>query len=50
MDDPEFESPLMTQYLGALAGSEKLYINIDHLKLGAKSAKYHSHSIKEEFF
>ena len=50
MDDSAFTSPLTTQYLGALAGSEKLYINIDRLKPGAKSAKYHSHSLNEEFF
>ncbi len=49
-DDPKFESAMCTKYLGALAGSDKIYVNIDSLKPGAKSAKYHSHSIKEEFF
>ena len=49
-DDPKFESELMTKYIGALAGSEKLYINIDSLKPGAKSSKFHSHTLKEEFF
>lgn len=39
-----------TQYLGKLAGSEKIYINIDKVQPGAKSAKYHSHSMQEEFF
>ena len=50
IDDPNFESDLKTKYLGALAGSEKLYVNIDFVKPGAKSVKYHSHSLQEEFF
>jgi len=50
IDDPKFESKLRTKYLGAAAGSEKLYINIDYVKPGAKSVKYHSHSTQEEFF
>jgi uncharacterized cupin superfamily protein len=50
MDDPSFESPLKTKYLGALAGSERIYLNIDYVKPGARSAKYHSHSLTEEFF
>jgi uncharacterized cupin superfamily protein len=50
MDDPSFESPLKTKYLGALAGSERIYVNIDYVKPGAKSAKYHSHALTEEFF
>ncbi len=50
VDDPKFESAMRTRYLSALAGSDKIYINIDSLKPGAKSAKYHFHSIKEEFF
>ena len=50
IDDPKFVSKLRTKYLGAAAGSEKLYINIDYVKPGGKSAKYHSHSHKEEFF
>ncbi len=41
---------MSTKYLGALAGSERLYVNVDYLKPGAKSAKYHSHSKQEEFF
>jgi uncharacterized cupin superfamily protein len=49
-DDPGFESPLKTKYLSALAGSERIYVNIDYVKPGAKSAKYHSHSLTEEFF
>jgi len=50
IDDPGFESKMKTLYLGAAAGSEKLYVNIDHVKPGAKSVKYHSHSEQEEFF
>ncbi len=50
IDDPKFESKLRTKYLGAAAGSEKLYINIDYVKPGGKSVKYHSHSHQEEFF
>ena len=49
-DDPGFESRLKTKYLGALAGSERIYVNIDYVKPGAKSVKYHSHSLQEEFF
>jgi uncharacterized cupin superfamily protein len=41
---------LMTQCLGAAAGSERLYVNIDTVPPGAYSAKYHSHSNQEEFF
>ena len=50
IDDPKFESKLRTKYLGAAAGSEKLYINIDYVKPGGNSVKYHSHSGQEEFF
>lgn len=50
IDDPKFETKLRTKYLGAAAGSEKLYINIDYVKPGGKSVKYHSHSHQEEFF
>lgn len=50
IDDPKFESKLRTKYLGTAAGSEKLYINIDYVRPGGKSVKYHSHSHQEEFF
>ena len=50
MDDPRGKSAMTTKYLGALAGSERLYVNVDYLKPGAKSAKYHSHTKQEEFF
>jgi uncharacterized cupin superfamily protein len=48
--DSRFESGLKTKYLGALGGSEKIYVNIDYVKPGAESVKYHSHSLQEEFF
>jgi uncharacterized cupin superfamily protein len=44
VDDPHFESKMKTAYLGAAAGSEKIYVDIDYVKPGAKSVKYHSHS------
>ena len=50
IEDPKFESKLRTKYLSAAAGSEKLYVNIDYIKPGGKSSKYHSHSHQEEFF
>ena len=50
IDDPEFESEMKTAYLGAAAGSNRIYVNIDYVKPGAKSVKYHSHSSQEEFF
>jgi uncharacterized cupin superfamily protein len=50
VDDPEFELEMKTVYLGTAAGSEKIYVNIDYVKPGAKSVKYHSHSRQEEFF
>jgi uncharacterized cupin superfamily protein len=50
VDDPTFQSKMSTKRLGDLAGSERLYVNIDYVKPGAKSAKYHFHSSQEEFF
>ncbi len=50
INDPKFEGAVKTLYLGHCAGSIKIYVNIDFVKPGAKSAKYHSHSIQEEFF
>jgi uncharacterized cupin superfamily protein len=50
VDDPEFVSRMKTAYLGAAAGSERIYVNIDYVKPDAKSVKYHSHSRQEEFF
>ena len=42
IDDPDFSSGLKTKFLGALGGSERLYVNIDYVKPGCKSVKYHS--------
>lgn len=50
MDDPQFESAMKTAYLGAAAGSQRIYVNVDYVKPGAKSVKCHSHSRQEEFF
>src|SRR5437879_10322802 len=50
VDDPNFRTKMKTLHLGAAAGSQKLYVNIDHVKPGAKSVKYHTHSRQEEFF
>ena len=41
---------LLTQSLGAAAGSQKIYVNIDRVPPNAFSTKYHSHSQQEEFF
>jgi len=50
IDDPNFKSGLQTQSLGKLAGSKDIYVNIDLVKPGRESTKYHSHSVQEEFF
>jgi len=50
ISDRAFSQKLQVLMLGAAAGSERLYVNIDRLKPGAKSCKYHSHSMQEEFF
>ncbi len=39
-----------TRQLGALAGSRKLYVNIDVIPPGAASTQYHAHTLQEEFF
>ncbi len=41
---------MTTLLLGHAGGSERLYSNIDRLGPGAKSCKFHSHSLQEEFF
>lgn len=48
--DPDFQSKLKTVLIGDAIGCEKFYVNIDYVKPGAKSVKYHSHSKQEEFF
>jgi uncharacterized cupin superfamily protein len=50
ISDPDLGAKLQTLMLGAAARSERLYVNIDRVKPGAKSCKYHSHSLQEEFF
>lgn len=40
----------ITKFLGGACGSQKIYVNIDVLPPGAYSAKYHAHSLQEEFF
>jgi uncharacterized cupin superfamily protein len=44
------EVGLTTRMLGMAGGSERIYVNIDSVPVGAYSAKYHSHSSQEEFF
>ena len=50
IDDPNFQTKMRTLHLGAAAASQRLYVNIDYVKPGAKSVKYHAHSRQEEFF
>lgn len=50
MYDPDFQSKLKTILIGDAIGCEKIYVNIDYVKPGAESVKYHSHSTQEEFF
>ena len=50
MYDPNFQSKMKTVLLGDSVGSEKIYVNIDFVKPGGESVKYHSHSKQEEFF
>lgn len=49
-DHIDDDQKMCTLFLGDAAGSEKLYVNIDKVQPGAKSTKYHSHSLQEEFF
>lgn len=50
MDDPEFETQLKTVMVGDAIGCERFYVNMDYVKPGAASTKYHSHSKQEELF
>lgn len=50
VDDPQGNGPMSTLQMGMARGSERLYANIDRLKPGAKSCKFHSHTRQEEFF
>lgn len=50
MYDPDFQSKMKTVLIGDAIGSEKIYVNMDFVKPGGESVKYHSHSKQEEFF
>jgi uncharacterized cupin superfamily protein len=50
MYDPDFQTKMKTVLIGDAIGCEKIYVNIDYVKPGAKSVKYHFHSKQEEFF
>lgn len=50
MYDPEFQSKMKTVLIGDAIGCEKIYVNMDYVKPGGESVKYHSHSRQEEFF
>ncbi len=50
MYDPDFQSKMKTILIGDALGCEKIYVNMDYVKPGGKSVKYHSHSKQEEFF
>lgn len=48
--DPDFQTKLKTILIGDAIGCEKIYVNIDYVKPGSESVKYHSHSKQEEFY
>ena len=50
MYDPDFQSKMKTILIGDAIGCEKIYVNIDYVRPGGESVKYHSHSRQEEFF
>jgi uncharacterized cupin superfamily protein len=50
MDDPDFKTMMKTILIGDAVGSEKIYVNMDFVKPGGVSVKYHSHSKQEEFY
>jgi uncharacterized cupin superfamily protein len=50
MYDSDFQSKVKTIRIGDAIGAEKIYVNIDYVKPGGESTKYHSHSKQEEFF
>jgi uncharacterized cupin superfamily protein len=50
MYDPDFQSKMKTTLIGDAIGCEKIYVNMDYVKPGGVSVKYHSHSKQEEFF
>jgi len=44
MYDSDFQFKMKTVLIGDAIGSEKIYVNIDYVKPGTTSVKYHSHS------
>lgn len=48
--DPDFQTKMKTLLIGDYIGCEKIYVNIDYVKPGGESVKYHSHSTQEEVF
>jgi len=50
MYDPKFDTKLKTILIGQAIGTEKIYVNMDFVKPGSESVKYHSHSRQEEFY
>ncbi len=45
-----FPKAVVTRCLGGAAGTKGFYVNIDTLPPGTYSAKYHAHTVQEEFF
>lgn len=43
----EYLGKVTTLFLGQ---AQNIYVNIDRVQPGAMSAKYHAHSLQEEFF
>jgi uncharacterized cupin superfamily protein len=50
MYDPDFQTKMKTLLIGDAIGCERIYVNIDFVKPGGVSVKYHSHSKQEEFY
>lgn len=50
MYDPDFQTKMKTILISDAIGCEKIYVNIDYVKPGGESVKYHSHSKQEEFY
>ena len=44
MYDPNFNTKLKTILIGEAIGCEKFYVNIDYVRSGSESVKYHAHS------
>lgn len=50
VEDPEFKTKKKTIFMGEAAGSEKIFAQMEFVKPGGKTKKFHSHSEQEEFF